>query len=276
VIAVLRPGDELSERVLGAVDLPSRIVTAPPGGFVSALLAGAAAARTDAVAFLDDDAVPEPGWIEGLVSHLQDPSVGGVGGRIRNVVNGVMSGSPIPRGPIARVTWYGKTVSHLWDHPTTHLVEDVDFLPGSNMCFRTEVMRYVRPELDYDMAQGNEIEFAFAAKHLGLRVVYDSELVVNHYPVARVAGHRRGDAVAYSHNYSRSVAFVMAGWLSWPRLLAFAVYFIVLGQRASPGPLGALVFHLREPVQAIRLLMVALPQKLRGLRDGFRSRPHSS
>jgi cellulose synthase/poly-beta-1,6-N-acetylglucosamine synthase-like glycosyltransferase len=272
VIAVLRHGDEASGLVVARAGLPGRIVTAPSGGFVAALLAGAAAATSDAIAFLDDDAVPVPGWIEGLAAHLHDPTVGGVGGRIRNVVDGVVSGSPIHRGPIARITWYGRTVSRLWDHPTTRIIEEVDFLPGSNMCFRLQVVQNVRPALDYGMAPGNELEFAFAAKRLGLRVVYDSALVVNHYPMPRGAGPRRGDAAAYCRDYGRCVAFVMAGWLSWPRLLVFALYFALFGQRVSPGPLGALFLYYREPSRAVTLMGVAIREKLRGLRDGLRSR----
>ena len=41
-------------------------------------------ARGDIVAFLDDDAVPEPDWLERLSAPYADPQVGGVGGYIRD------------------------------------------------------------------------------------------------------------------------------------------------------------------------------------------------
>ena len=41
-------------------------------------------ARGDIVAFLDDDAVPEPDWLERLSLPYADPQVGGVGGYIRD------------------------------------------------------------------------------------------------------------------------------------------------------------------------------------------------
>ncbi|GII03972.1 glycosyltransferase family 2 protein [Planobispora takensis] len=41
---------------------------------------GAATASGDIVAYLDDDAVAEPGWLEALEEGFQDPSVVGVGG----------------------------------------------------------------------------------------------------------------------------------------------------------------------------------------------------
>lgn len=41
---------------------------------------GIAAASGDVVAFIDDDAIPEPGWLEQLAVPYADPRVGGVGG----------------------------------------------------------------------------------------------------------------------------------------------------------------------------------------------------
>ncbi|WP_217708108.1 glycosyltransferase family 2 protein [Nonomuraea rhodomycinica] len=42
---------------------------------------GVATATGDIVAFLDDDAVADPGWLEALEEGFQDPAVVGVGGR---------------------------------------------------------------------------------------------------------------------------------------------------------------------------------------------------
>ncbi len=41
-----------------------------------------ACASTDVIAFLDDDAVAEPDWLERLASHYADPAVVGVGGGV--------------------------------------------------------------------------------------------------------------------------------------------------------------------------------------------------
>ena len=43
---------------------------------------GLATSRGEVLAFLDDDAVASPEWLERLVGHLDDPSVLGVGGRL--------------------------------------------------------------------------------------------------------------------------------------------------------------------------------------------------
>jgi cellulose synthase/poly-beta-1,6-N-acetylglucosamine synthase-like glycosyltransferase len=44
--------------------------------------AGVAASDSQVLAFLDDDAVAGPGWLETLLQHFSDPSVVGVGGRL--------------------------------------------------------------------------------------------------------------------------------------------------------------------------------------------------
>lgn len=52
-------------------------------GVAGARNTGMAVAQGDIVAFLDDDAAAEPGWIDRLLAGYVDPRVVGVGGRIR-------------------------------------------------------------------------------------------------------------------------------------------------------------------------------------------------
>jgi glycosyltransferase involved in cell wall biosynthesis len=42
---------------------------------------GALVSGADVIAYLDDDSVPEPGWLQGLADEFRDPLVMGVGGK---------------------------------------------------------------------------------------------------------------------------------------------------------------------------------------------------
>lgn len=55
---------------------------------------GIAAAKGNIIAFLDDDAIAEPNWLEHLVEYYADPHIAGVGGKIE----------PLWRG--ARPSWF--------------------------------------------------------------------------------------------------------------------------------------------------------------------------
>jgi O-antigen biosynthesis protein len=54
----------------------------PVAGVSRARNTGAAHAHADLVAMIDDDAVPEPGWLAALAAQFEDPDVGAVAGRI--------------------------------------------------------------------------------------------------------------------------------------------------------------------------------------------------
>jgi glucosyl-dolichyl phosphate glucuronosyltransferase len=60
---------------------------------------GLAAATTDLVVFLDDDATPRPGWLCDLVRPFSDPSVAGVGGWVE------------PAWELKRPAWWPQTFS---------------------------------------------------------------------------------------------------------------------------------------------------------------------
>lgn len=149
------------------------------GGASGARNTGVAAAAGDVVAFLDDDARPEPDWLERLVSAYDDPAVMAVGG-------------------VALPVWPDHRPDHLppeldWLVGCTYLGQpteraDVRNLWGCNMSVR----RFVFEEIggfDEDAGRvgliplgAEETEFCIriAQRKPGSRVVFEPDAVVHH------------------------------------------------------------------------------------------------
>lgn len=250
VAAQTRPPDEL-------------IVVRDRAGPVQALRSAWERTSCEWIAVLDDDAVPQTDWLARIESHLGDPALGAVGGRILNILDGRTTARTFERGPVASLSWYGRTISRLHDLPAAPLVCDVDFLPGSNMCIRRSALGELDARLDCGMAPGFELAVCQRLKRRGYRVRYDSEILVTHYPARRPERLRRDDRVRATREYSRTLVVGLLGELSWPRRLAFLAYFTLVGQRASPGLLAAPWFFL--PGRSRARFRAALRGKLDGL-----------
>jgi GT2 family glycosyltransferase len=242
VIVVTNPSDPAtSARVTDlAVAWPSlRSVRAQRDGSVAAYNCGLAAARAPLVAYVDDDAVPEPDWIERIVeTFARDPRIAGVGGR--DIVDDAPSDTVAPR--VGLIQWFGRMIAnhHLGSGPA----RDVDVLKGVNMAFRrTAVAAHGFDErLRGPGAQvHSELSICLPLRRRGLRIVYDPNIVVRHYPAARPAGDHRGlidpeVVAAAAHNE----ALQILDYFGPARRGAFAIWSLAAGGSEAPG-LAALV-----------------------------------
>src|SRR5437588_1655980 len=101
---------------------------------------GIAISSGDIIAFIDDDSMVQPGWLEALVNAYSDETVGAVGGRIIDMPEPFcdqISGPPCliikPSGRVFR-----RGVGLLSTES-----REVDHLPGANMSFRREALEQV-------------------------------------------------------------------------------------------------------------------------------------
>lgn len=127
LVVVVDHNPSLLDRLRHAVPDVVAVANRGPKGLSGARNTGTAASRGDIVAFLDDDAFAEPGWLERLAPHFQDELVAGVGGGI------------VPHWSSGRPRWFpeefdwvvGCTYRGLPLHPAP-----VRNLIGANMSFR--------------------------------------------------------------------------------------------------------------------------------------------
>ena len=80
VVVVNGPSTDDTEDVLRREDSDLTIARCPEPHLTKSRNVGLAAARGEIVAFIDDDAIPEPTWIAALVRGYEAARVGGVGG----------------------------------------------------------------------------------------------------------------------------------------------------------------------------------------------------
>lgn len=163
-----------------------RALHEPVAGLSRARNLALAQANAPLIAYLDDDAVAEPGWLAALAERFAaDPLVGAVGGRTLPAFE-----SPPPR----------------WLHPDLLLCLSVvnwgatacelrapRFLVGANMAFRTAAARAAggfRTDLGRvgeNLLSGEEQDLVERLEAAGYRTWYEPEATVHHHiPAGRL------------------------------------------------------------------------------------------
>lgn len=144
---------------------------------------GAGAARGAIVAFLDDDAYPDPHWLENARRDFDDPRVGAVGGPsfvppqatfFQRVSGKVFELSSPKTGPR-----YGRGAK-----------AEVDDWPTCNFFVRKDVFERVGG-FDDRFWGGEDTRFCYALVGAGVKIIYDPAVVVYHHPRRTVRQHMR-------------------------------------------------------------------------------------
>jgi GT2 family glycosyltransferase len=231
VVVARRSDDEATRTLLAEHVAPALVeVTVEKPGVIAALAAGVSAAAGAIVAFVDDDAVPHPDWLERLLFHFSDPRVGGVGGRDvwRNE-----EPSGHPTEDVGRITSWGKLIGN--HYLGTGRARDVMVLQGGNMAFRREALA-LPGSLRGSGAQAHfEVATCLWARKRGWRLIYDPSAVIDHYRGPRFDADRRErpEKVAIRDRSFNLVAAMLS--VEPERYWRRAVFELLIGDREIPG-----------------------------------------
>jgi GT2 family glycosyltransferase len=270
-IVVVRRSDDEETATLLRVWRDSRFikeVTVSDQGFLAALIAGVRASDHEVLAFTDDDAVPRPDWLDGLLACLADPTVGGVGGR--DVIHTEKSTECALTEDVGRITSWGKLIGN--HHAATGPARDVSVLKGVNMAFRREALA-IPVELRGVGAQvHSEIAVCLSARNRGWRVVFDPGIVVDHFPGPRFDRDRREapepEAVRDAAYNLVACMLSMRPDLLWRR----ASYGLLVGDWGNPGIGRAVIALLRGERDVTRRFVPSCAGQAEALRDFARGR----
>jgi glycosyltransferase involved in cell wall biosynthesis len=183
IIVVSDHNPSLAERLGRYCPQAQVIANAHKKGLSGARNTGWEAARSDVIAFLDDDAQADPEWLARLSAHYANPCVMGVGGAVKPDWQGRQ-----PRWFPDEFNWVvGCSYRGLPSKAQT-----VRNLIGCNMSFRRDVIAMLggfREDLGRDGANGSgceETDLCIRASRMfaDWHVVYDPDISVRHHVAA--------------------------------------------------------------------------------------------
>jgi len=269
IILVGRKGDEPTERAIsrmqasldGKACLRSAWVTVP--GHIPPVELGLGLASGEVVAVVDDDVRVSRDWLERILSHFSDPTVGVVGGRV------VFPGGPAPRlkGRPGRVSWYGKTWGNVASVQGGQAFE-VDSVMEGNWAWRSDLLRSIAidPVLNYDDASMYGLDLCLEAKARGFRVVYEPGALVYHHLEPRAPELDRALRGKRIASYCRNYTYIMLRRLPWWRRAAFLAWWFGIGERNALGATAMIVGTLSGVASQYEEFQSALAGRIQGVR----------
>lgn len=183
--------DNLAE-IVG--EYPVKLISTPNRGLSSARNTALQNAGGGIVAYIDDDAYPDPHWLRYLAFAYQTSTHAAIGGP--NI-------APDDDGPIATC------VANSPGGPVHVLINDelAEHIPGCNMSFRREALLEIGGFDPVFRAAGDDVDICWRIQHTGRTIGF--------HPSALVWHHRRNSIKAYwkqQKGYGKAEALLEAKW----------------------------------------------------------------
>ncbi|MEK6855956.1 MAG: glycosyltransferase [Nanoarchaeota archaeon] len=144
---------------------------------------GVKKSKGEIIAFIDDDAYPEKGWLSEAVKIFEDEKIGIVGGpnltpeksNRFQVVSGEALTSWLVSGPVA---YRYKKVKRI----------ESDDLPSCNLIIRKSLFKKIKG-FDTSFWPGEDTKLCLDAKNEGYKIIYDPKVAVYHHRRPNIKGY---------------------------------------------------------------------------------------
>jgi glycosyltransferase involved in cell wall biosynthesis len=188
VIVVNGPSTDETDAVLNEFAAYIQIGVCPDRNVSAARNVGIKLAQGEILAFTDDDAVPDPKWLDNLVAPYSDPNIAGAGGSIFDATAGRMVF-------VVCVCTRAGDVSLLEEFSEAYVQPGADpvlYLTGGNMSFRRSVLSELGG-FDERYPYGYEdVDLGCRLIDAGKKIAIAPDALVNHYPASNVVRDSRG------------------------------------------------------------------------------------
>ncbi|MBO9130029.1 glycosyltransferase family 2 protein [Bacillus sp. 165] len=266
VIVVFRDTDLETQNFLkefkGTVRIKKEVVDKT--GQVAALNKGVSSANGNLICILDDDAVPRNSWLRNIESiFIKNPAVGGVGGRdFVHLNEGIIQGS---KEIVGKLKWYGKVIGN--HHLGVGEQREVDVLKGANMSYRREVFEKIQFDerlLGTGAQVGNDLAISLATKRIGWKLIYNSKVIVDHYPAQRFDEDKRNtfNEEALFNNTYNNTFIILEHFNNWFKRFVFLSWGIAIGTSDRPGFLQCIRHFLKGEKQNLLKLKIVVKARV--------------
>ncbi len=257
IIVVLRKNDIETVSMVKRENCRAIYVNSP--GQVAALNTGLDNALGDIIAITDDDAVPHKDWIKLIERHFRnDNDLAGLGGKDNLYID-----YRLLRGKkrlVGKIRWFGSIVGN--HHLGYGRPREVDHLKGVNMSFRKEAIKDLRfdKRLRGLGAQvRNDTAFCLQLKRKGAKLVYDPEVVADHFQAPRFERDKRGN---FDYSAVLDGAFnetlVLLEYLPFFGKICHLFFALLTGNIFTPGLIQFIRILPREKKDAVHRFLASL------------------
>jgi GT2 family glycosyltransferase len=167
-----------------------RVIETPRQGLAAARNAAAEAATGEILAYIDDDAIPEPDWLQNVVSAFGDGQAAGVGG---------------PNVLPPDSNWVAECVANAPGGPTHVLISDreAEHVPGCNMAIRKDALQRIGGFDPQFRAAGDDVDVCWRLLDAGERIAFAPGATVLHHRRRSIRGYLR-----QQHGYGKAEALL--------------------------------------------------------------------